>query len=623
MAVERTIKLEADVKDALKKIDKLTDSVDDLGKSQKETAKNTKSLGGNFKAMGIAKITAGVGLLTKFFGSLWEQMQKNQQVADTVETVFNAIGIAFKMVSDTLVSVYERVSANSESFDALGRVMSNLLNIAITPIKLSFYAMKLGIQGAQLAWKKSWLGGDGKDIERIRELESGIQETKLAIQETAQAAWESGKSIVKDFGEAVEEIGNIATIVQEEFKETFEDVTVKSLLEQGKAITETKKNYALLGLEQARLIEQYDREAEIQRQLRDDVRLSIDERIAANEELGNVLEKQAEAETAAVQAQIDALTLLEELEGETNETIQQRFELETELLGIQAKVTGMQSEQRTNEAALQDERVANMQELTAIGRSQLEQRFLDLETDAENKRILAERTIEDETLLAETLLAIDEDLAVKRKEIDDELAATKKANLDKALNDTISVGMDILSSLSSLASPEEKLAQDSLDKQLENEEISQEEYDKSSAKIEEKALKRKKKMAILQILIDTAMGVAGAIRGAMAVPFPFNLIALASGVASVIAGIASAKAVLSEVPGDGGGGGEPSVDSGGGGEEADPSQIGGDLIPNMEAINQPSLGGGGENAAVQAYVVENDISSSQALQQDLELQSTL
>ena len=608
MAVERTIKLEADVKDALKGIDKLNKQVEDLGKSTKKTEKATGKLQKGFKGAGLAFKAMGIGLVLALFNKLSEAMMKNQVIADAVETVFNTIGIAFKMVSDTLISVYERVSANSESFDALGRVMSNLLNIAITPIKLSFYAMKLGIQGAQLAWKKSWLGGDGKDIERIRELESGIQETKLAIQETAQAAWESGKSIVKDFGEAVEEIGNIATIVQEEFKETFEDVTVKSLLEQGKAITETKKNYALLALEQARLIEQYDREAEIQRQLRDDVRLSIDERIAANEELGNVLEKQAEAETAAVQAQIDALTLLEELEGETNETIQQRFELETELLGIQAKVTGMQSEQRTNEAALQDERVANMQELTAIGRSQLEQRFLDLETDAENKRILAERTIEDETLLAETLLAIDEDLAVKRKEIDDELAATKKANLDKALNDTISVGMDILSSLSSLASTEE---------------ISQEEYDKSSAKIEEKALKRKKKMAILQILIDTAMGVAGAIRGAMAVPFPFNLIALASGVASVIAGIASAKAVLSEVPGDGGGGGEPSVDSGGGGEEADPSQIGGDLIPNMEAINQPSLGGGGENAAVQAYVVENDISSSQALQQDLELQSTL
>ena len=110
MAVERTIKLEADVADALKKIDKLTESVDDLGKSQKKTEKNTSSMAGSFKAMGIAKITAGVGLLTKFFGSLWEQMQKNQQVADTVETVFNSIGVAFKMVTDTLINVYNSVS---------------------------------------------------------------------------------------------------------------------------------------------------------------------------------------------------------------------------------------------------------------------------------------------------------------------------------------------------------------------------------------------------------------------------------------------------------------------------------------------------------------------------------
>ena len=199
-------------------------------------------------------------------------------------------------------------------------------------------------------------------------------------------------------------------------------------------------NYELLALQHQRLVEQYDREAEALRQVRDDVRLSIDERIAANEELGRVLEKQAEAESAAVQQQLDSLTQLEKLEGKTNETIAQRYELETELMAIQAKVTGFQSEQKTNEAALQDERVANMKELTAIGRSELQQRYLDLENAASEQRLLAERTIADETLLAETLLAIDTDLAEKRKAIDAEVTQSKKDSLNQMVSDTVNIG---------------------------------------------------------------------------------------------------------------------------------------------------------------------------------------
>ncbi len=622
MSIKRTFKLEADVEDALKKIDKLTESVDDLGKAQKDTAKETKSIGGNFKAMGIAKITAGVGLLTKFFGSLWEQMQKNTQIADTVNTVFNSIGVAFKMVTDTLINVYNRVSQSTEGFDALGRVVVNLLNIGITPLKLGFQAIKLGIQSAMLAWEKSFLGGKGKDIERIKELQANIDETKNKIKETANAAWESGKEIVSDFGEAIGEVSNIANVVVEEFEKTFEGVTVKSILKQGQAITQTKKNYELLALEQQRLIEQYDREAEVQRQIRDDVRLSIDERIQANNELATVLEKQSDAEKAAIQAQIDSLTTLNELEGQTPERMQELFGLKTEMLAIDAKIVGWQSEQKTNEASLQDERVANMKELSAIGRSELEQRFLDLENAAAEQRLLAERTIQDETLLAETLLAIDQDLADKRKAIDDEVALKRQENLNLALQQTVQAGTDILGSMSSIAQTNEAKQKKSLDKQLKEGTISQEKYDKNIKKIEEQALKRKKKLAILDILISTAQGVAGAIKGAMVMPFPLNIAALATGVASVLAGIASAKAVLAEVPG-GDDGGDVAVDTGGGGGEggSDPSQIGGDLVPNMENVDQPTLGG--EPSTVQAYVVENDISNAQSLQQDLETQSTL
>ena len=43
--------------------------------------------------------------------------------------------------------------------------------------------------------------------------------------------------------------------------------------------------------------------------------------------------------------------------------------------------------------------------------------------------------------------------------------------------------------------------------------------------------------------------------------------------------------------------------------------------PNLEGINQPTIGSGGSN--IQAFVVENDISNAQALQEELDIQATL
>jgi hypothetical protein len=120
------------------------------------------------------------------------------------------------------------------------------------------------------------------------------------------------------------------------------------------------------------------------------------------------------------------------------------------------------------------------------------------------------------------------------------------------------------------------------------------------------------------ILIDTAKGVSGAIAAGAGLPFPLNLGAIATGVASVLAGIANAKAVLGKVKGGGGTGGDTSVNvpTAGG---STPQGLGPQDV-NMEAIEQPELGTG---QPTQAFVVENDISNAQALQQELDLQSTL
>ena len=514
MAIEKTIKLQADVEEALKKLDKLNEKVEDLGKTTKKTQTSTNSMAGSFKAMGIAKITAGVQLLTAFLNKLWEQMQRNEQIADGLETVFNSIGVAFKLVTDSIINTYQAVAKSSENFDAFGQVVTNLLNIAITPLKLAFQGIKLGIQSAMLAWEQSFLGGKGKDIERIAELKAEIDNTKQAIKDTGQAAWDSGKVVVKNFGEAVGEVVNIANTATEEFGKVFEDVTVQGIIEQGKAITETRKNYGLLELQQQRLIEQYDREAELLRQQRDDVTLSIEERIEANRQLGETLKEQNIAEQEAIDNQILALQQRIDLEGQSVELSNEIFALETEKLAVQAKVAGFESEQLINENAL-------------------------LEEQKNLKKTLNEQELEKVKIVTTTM-----------GQIADAIGKDTKAG---------------------------------------------------------------KALAIAQALINTYTGVTKALKqGGI-----FGAIAgagiLATGMAQVQA-IRNTDVSGSSMPS------APSPDlSRSTTAETDVGGISG-MIPNLENITGV---GTGEMQPVQAFVVENDISNAQALQEELDIQATL
>ena len=615
MAVEKTVELKIDAKEALKRLEAVENQLEDISESIKKNEKNTNSLAEGFKGIGGAMKAAGFGLIMKLVDGVTDALMKNQQIADAVNTVFNSIGIVFKMVSDTLVKVATEVFSATDNFDAMQKVVTNLMTLAITPFKLAFDGIKLGIQKLQLVWEKSMFGGKGKDIERINELTASIEKTKESLKETATEAVDAGKTIATNFAEAVGEVANIATKTTEAFKETFEGVTVTSIIEQGKAITETKKNYELLALEQQRLVEQYDIEAETQRQIRDDVRLSIDERIAANNELAAVLQKQTDAEKAAVQAQIDALTELEELEGKTNETKAQRFELETELLAIDAKVKGFQAEQLTNEAALQDEKIANIQELSSIGKTALDQEINDIEIQAEQKRTLAQRSISDQKELQRVLLKIDDDANKKKKKIqkkaDKDELKIQQAQIKAKKAAAIDAGKSLLAGIGTLAGEGTKVG---------------------------------KAAAIAQILIDTASGISSAISGASsagaatgpAAPITTPLL-IAQLVGTVLAGVGQAKAILGKVKEGpalpstdvnlGGGGGDDfsALDDAREEEEERFAELGetdtgptglGSLIPNIQAVTTATQ-------PIQAYVVENDISSSQALQEELEVQATL
>lgn len=566
MAIEKTILINIETKQteqALKSVgdsvEKLADDVKDIGETSKKTEKEVSTLGKGLKGVGLAFKAIGIGLVLKAFEKLSTALMQNQEVADTVETVFNSIGVAFKLVTDAIVGTVNAVTKSSDNFDALGRIAKNVLDIALTPLKLAFGGIKLGIQSAMLAFEKSMFGG--KDQDKIQKLTESINETKASIKKAGQQAIQSGKEIVVDFREGVDEVVNIGKVATENFKETFEDVTVGGIIEQGKAITETKKNYELLSLQQQRLIEQFDRDAEKQRQIRDDVSRSIEDRIQANTRLGEILEEQIDAEKQAIDNQIASIQERIDIEGERVELTNEIFRLETEKLAIEAKVTGFQAEQLTNINALKKEQA-------------------DLDQQALDRRLLEEEALKLNLEFQKDIS--DEELKLLINTENKKLAIIKaKAEADKKIR--VTAAQDILNSVGQLAGEGTKIA---------------------------------KATALTNILIDTARGISGAIAAGAGLIFPANLGAIATGVASVLSGIAQAKSVFKKV-----GGGGPGPDTDVDVQTVVAEQGVGPQVPNLEAIEQPTLGE--DQPTVQAFVVENDISNAQALQQELDVQATL
>ena len=432
MAQKIEVEFELKYKDALKNIDKLkkeyselekevvtanektADSLEAVEKGAKDSAKGVKKVGVSLKGIGAA--TGIIFVLQKAFEFVSSAVQENQEVMDGLNVVFKTAQIIFNEVLGVITDVYKSVTSASENFDALGKVIGGLLTIAVTPLKVAFYGIQLGIQAAQLAWEQS-LFGDG-DPETIKTLNESIAETKANLEEVAVAAVDAGKDVVTNFAEAVSEAGAIGSQLVEGVKE----ISIEAALETAKANQALEKSAEIAAAQSRILLEQFDRQAELQRQIRDDETKSIAERQAANNELNTILEKQetemtknAQLVKAAAQAQFD-------LTGKTEDYVAV-LEAEADIQGVAAQVTGFKSEQQTNANAL-------TKEATELKNAELESESL---LSIEKKRFNAE-LIEDELLRLSKLAEIDileaEQETTRLQAIVDNAAAGTQAKVD-------------------------------------------------------------------------------------------------------------------------------------------------------------------------------------------------
>ena len=471
-----TLELEVDSKGAVKSVEKVNDTLKDTGKTAKKelstmqkgiesvgkagkkvASGGLKAISTGLKGIGKAYIAAGIGIIVAGFTFLYNALKENQEVMDAFNVVFETLSIIGSQVSDVIVSVYKSVSSATENFDALGKVLKSLLTLSITPLKLAFDGIKLGLQSAQLAWEESFFGD--KDPETIKRLNESILETKQSLAETANEAITAGKSIVTNFGEAITEFGDITTQVIDGVSK----ISVKAALETAKTNIQLKKSADLARVSNQGLIEDYDRQAEQQRQIRDNDLNSIEERVAANDLLKLKLEEQEKLMLENVRLiQASAQAQFDKNGNDENALI--LAEAKNEVKAVEAQIEGFMSEQESNRVALLKEKIeldlvndeatairqneqrlfeAEMDE-NAVTRLQTTLNNLAIENAAETLRLTQKRDIFKKGTqfyidANNELLAYQQTNANQQVKIEEELAVSKREQLQKGLTDIVNI----------------------------------------------------------------------------------------------------------------------------------------------------------------------------------------
>jgi len=480
----------------------------DTKKLTTESEKAQKGVGGigkAFKGMGTAIKAAGIGLVVALLAKLMEVFSKNQKVLDVFNTAMTALSIAFN--------------------DLFGFI-SNNIGTVVGYFKALFEDPSVKIKELGTAIK------DGLVV-RFNEFLEVLGLVGKAFGQLIDGEFSKAFGTIKEAGK---QVVDVYTGVDDSFEKVTETIKgyVTETLKQADAITQTAKAADRAAVQFAMLNAQFLKDAELQRQIRDDETKTFEERIEANNKLNDILGEQQKLQREQIQIGITAAQQQFDINASEENFIALQ-ESKVAMLELEEAITGQLSEQKTNAVSLEKELLETQKEVRAEGLTGLERELQDLQD------------------------AYDLKLEMARKSGMDTTAITKKFEKDKTK--VVQANMnEQLEAFSGLAGALSSLAGDN------------------------------KALAIASAVIDTYVGANKAFAQGGTVGF-------VTGAAVIAAGLNNVRTIMAtDVPSSGGGGG-------------------GGAAPSAPAPQMMSgafdISGGVAPDAVKAYVITDEMSSSQ------------
>ena len=356
--------LELEVKSNIGDVSKDTNS---LAKESNKASTGVAGIGTAFAYVGRAIKAAGIGLVVALMAKLMQVFSQNQRVLDFFNTSMTTMSIAFNDLFSYLDDNYEVIKGYLKGLftDPLGEMAKLGLGIE------KFFIDKM--KGAAMVLKG------------VATIMANITNPKKMLAGLAQI---SAGTVI-----AGKEIAAIYTDI-----ESSVSGYVSSTIEQAKGITAVTNAALLAEVQFAALNAQNLKNAELQRQIRDDETKTFAERIEANNKLKVILEEQEVSQKAQVQLQVDAA----QAQFDINDSVENTIALgqaNNAMLELEETITGQLSEQKTNQVSLEKELLETQKEVRAEGLSGLERELQDLQDAYDLKLEMARKSGMDTTAI--------------------------------------------------------------------------------------------------------------------------------------------------------------------------------------------------------------------------------
>jgi hypothetical protein len=533
--------------------------LDTIGTAAKKTNRVLISVGNTLKAIGIGLLLASLEKLREVFAS-------NQKVIDFFNITMEALTIAFNDFFNFLNANVGTVAGYFKSIftDPLGAIQD--MGAAIEKYLIrSFVNFLELIEVSGLAiskfFKGDWAGAIG----------------------LASLAGSKFVDVVTGVDDSMVKVGNAISNTVDSIKNY-----VKGTIDAATGTIELNKAALTAEIQLQGLLEQYDRQAEKLRQVRDEERNTIQERIKANNDLNDVLDEQEAAMLKLIDIQIAAAQRQYDINN-NQENYNELLKITQERSAVLAQIEGFRSEQKSNDLALFREELELSMSL----------RDADFERMVANEEFNASMVGNDVARLERLKTLSQKESEIREQQLRDDLARTKLGT--QAQVDAQNALFDFL--------------QDNGNKQKElDREIQEAKLATVSgalggiAQLVGESSAFGKGIAVSQAIIDTYAGAnkalgQGGIFGGVA----------AAGI--IAAGLANVKTILSTET--------PATPSFAGGGSASVSAPAVPTPPRFNIVGQSNISQLSETIAgqtkepVKAYVVSSDVTTAQSLERNI------
>lgn len=639
MAVEKTIKINADTGDFDARIKAIETALGKMADAQadanEETAKQTKAineqndelknqskllgalkgaakgakkgvavLGKGFKGLGLAMKATGVLLIVEGFNLLKDALMSNQKIMDQVEKVTNAIGIVMGTIAEAIATAYNNVSEMNGGFDAMKEVIGSLMTIALQPLIISLNTLKLGVLQVQKAYER-WFGNN--DAEKIAEINAEIDATSEKIIEAGKTIVTEAVDIAANIGEAVGEVIQGVTAIVDATTTAVKNIDTDKVMDDADRMVELRKQAEQSEVNMGKIAAKYAQDIAKATAERDKENQSLKKREEQQKIIDALTAEQLEKEKEQLKIQLANLKAISDMTGLDEDRIAYQEKL-TEIAEKTAEITQSGYDSAAENDALAQER----RDLESEARNrQIELRQIELDLESElllkeseklNAQKLAISEIADLRIadLEAQMVGLDAESELYKQFADEKVQIQAEANaeidtlerdsvqlrkdlrleLEESVLDIATNGFDALTALSELYAGE----------------------DESRAK---RAFDIQKRLAQGQAIVGTYQAIVGALKAEGAdglLPFPVRL---ANSIVAGVAGFAQVAQIGATQFEGGGSTSEPNIPTA-------PQRSPSFNVVGSSGINQLAQSMG-EKEPVKAYVVGSDVSSQQEL----------